>query len=92
MEYSTYIPDKDCDGEYNRGPTIMQMAKERGYVELKNDYFGTDVYFYDKTTGIIYVSTPRVDKFDKHKPYFELCNDNYIRQFNKHIIDNAHCR
>ena len=66
-----------------RRELIKQHVISNKYIELKNDYFGMDSYYYDEKYN-------RMNKVSNHfsfndkllTPHFELCNDNHIMKLN----------
>ena len=74
------------DIEYNKNHKRQELidnhVKSNGYIELKNDYFGMDSYYYDKTNKIMYKVCNICDSMSSDAPVFEISNDKHILLLN----------
>ncbi len=65
-----------------RRELIKQQVISNEYIELKNDYFGMDSYYYDTKRKIMYKVSNVCDWSNNINPVFEVSNDQHILQLN----------
>jgi predicted RNA-binding protein with PUA-like domain len=69
---------KEAELQKNNHKAMKNYAKRNGFREVKNDYYGTEIFFYCDKTKTLYTSCPLQIPFE-----FKVCNDKHILELNK---------
>ncbi len=84
--YNNNMKKSIVEKNQKRQELIQQHVKSNGYIELKSDYFGTDSFYYDKKSGIMYEVDNSCPDDDKDiTPLFEISYDQHIMKLNSLI-------
>lgn len=68
-----------------RGQLIRKHVAKHQWIELKSDYLGTDGYYLDRSTNVVY----KVSNFGKGVPEFIPTNDSHILRLNGLLPDDG---